>query len=107
VLATELTKLGAIVDEAVAYRTVPETEDPTGGIRRFRESGADIITFTSSSTAENFAALALPHPSGLKTASIGPITSKTMKSLGMNVDVEAKQYDIPGLVEAIVRAFGK
>jgi uroporphyrinogen III methyltransferase / synthase len=101
VLAEELTRLGAIVDEAVAYRTVPETDDVTGGIRRFREEGADMITFTSSSTVENFLALKLPMPRDIKTASIGPITSKTMRSLGLTVDVEAKQHDIPGLVGAI------
>ncbi len=103
VLAEELTRLGAIVDEAVAYRTVPETDDVSGGIKRFREEGADLITFTSSSTAENFTALKLPLPAELKTASIGPITSKTMRKLGLDVDIEAKQHDIPGLVEAICR----
>ncbi len=105
-LATQLTKLGAIVDEAIAYRTVPETGDITGGMKRFREEGADIITFTSSSTAENFQALNLPMPGGVKTASIGPITSKTMKTLGLKVDTEAKTHDIPGLVDAMVKAFG-
>ena len=100
-LARELTRLGAIVDEAVAYRTVPETNDVTGGIKRFREEGADMITFTSSSTVENFLALKLSMPRDIKTASIGPITSKTMRSLGLTVDVEAKQHDIPGLVGAI------
>lgn len=103
-LAVELTKLGAIVDEAVAYRTVPETEDVSGGIKRFREEGADFITFTSSSTAENFAALKLSLPAHLKTASIGPVTSKTMRKLGLDVDIEAPQHDIPGLVEAICKA---
>lgn len=101
VLVQELTRLGAIVDEAVAYRTVPETDDVAGGIRRFREEGADMITFTSSSTVENFLALKLPMPQEIKTASIGPITSRTMRSLGLTVDVEAKQHDIPGLVGAI------
>ena len=101
VLAEELTRLGAIVDEAVAYRTVPETNDVTGGIKRFREEGADMITFTSSSTVENFLALKLQCLRDIKTASIGPITSKTMRSLGLTVDVEAKQHDIPGLVGAI------
>ena len=104
VLATELTRLGAIVDEAVAYRTVPETEDVAGGVARFREEGADVITFTSSSTAENFAALKLPLPAHLKTASIGPITSATMRKLGLDVDIESAVHDIPGLVEAIRRA---
>lgn len=102
-LAVELTKLGAIVDEAVAYRTVPEKDDVSGGIRRFREKGADIITFTSSSTAENFAALKLPLPESLRVASIGPVTSKTIRSLGLEVDVEARKHDIPGLVEAIAK----
>ena len=105
VLPNELTKLGAIVDVAVAYRTVPETDDVCGGIARFRAEGADLITFTSSSTAEHFMALNLPLPAELKTASIGPITSQTMRDLGLRVDVEAKQYDIPGLVAAIREFF--
>ena len=102
-LAQELTRLGAIVDEAVAYRTVPETDDVTGGIQRFRDEGADMITFTSSSTVENFLALKLSIPERIKTASIGPVTSKTMRAHGLKVDVEAKQHDIPGLLEAITR----
>ena len=102
-LAQELTRLGAIVDEAVAYRTVPETDDVTGGIQRFRNEGADMITFTSSSTVENFLALKLSIPERIKTASIGPVTSKTMRAHGLKVDVEAKQHDIPGLLEAITR----
>jgi len=106
VLPKELTKLGAIVDEAIAYRTVPETEDASGALARFREEGADLITFTSSSTVENFVALKLPWPAGLKAASIGPITSKTMRDLGLKVDVEASQYDIPGLVQAIQGFYG-
>ncbi|MEY2598753.1 MAG: uroporphyrinogen-III C-methyltransferase [Verrucomicrobiota bacterium] len=105
VLPKELTKLGAIVDEAVAYRTVPETEDVSGGITRFREEGADMITFTSSSTVENFMALKLPMPPDLRMASIGPITSQTMRDLGLRVDVEASQYDIPGLIAAIEKYY--
>lgn len=102
VLPAELTKLGAIVDETVAYRTLPETEDVCGGIQRFREEGADVVTFTSSSTAENFHALGLPWPQGCKAASIGPVTSGTLMQLGYTVDVEASQHDIPGLVQAIL-----
>jgi uroporphyrinogen III methyltransferase/synthase len=101
ILASELTRMGAIVDEAIAYRTVPETADVTGGIERFRSEGADLITFTSSSTVENFLAMKLPWPATLKTASIGPVTSKTMRALGLNVDIEARHHDIPGLIAAI------
>ncbi len=101
VLPEALTKLGAIVDVVAVYRTVPETEDRSGAIARFREEGADLVTFTSSSTAENFMALKLPLPPNLQTASIGPITSATMRKLGLKVDVEASRYDIPGLLEAV------
>ena len=101
VISKELMRLGAIVDEAIAYRNIPETADVSGGIERLRSEGADFITFTSSSTVENFMALKLPWPAKLKAASIGPITSKTMRSLGLKVDVEARAHDVPGLVEAI------
>jgi len=100
-LAIELEKLGAIVDDVPAYRTVPETEDVSGGIKRFREEGADMITFTSASTAAHFMALNLPLPKGVKTASIGPVTTEQMHALGLPVDLEAPQHDIPGLVTAI------
>ena len=105
VVAVELMKQGAIVDEALAYQTVPETNDVSGGIAKFKAEGADMITFTSSSTVENFMGLNLPLPAGMKTASIGPITSKTMRELGLKVDVEAAKHDIPGLVKAISRYY--
>jgi uroporphyrinogen III methyltransferase/synthase len=106
-LSKRLTELGAIVDEAIAYRTVPETTDPSGGLDRFRAEGADLITFTSSSTVENFLVLQPRLPGTLKTASIGPITSETMRKNGLKVDVEAAKYDIDGLVDAIVAFYAK
>lgn len=107
VLPKQLSALGAIVDEGFAYRTIPETRDDTGARRRLLEEGADMITFTSSSTVENFMALNLPWPAGMKVASIGPITSKTARGLGLQVDLEARRHDIPGLVEAIAKFFSK
>ncbi len=105
VLPRELSRLGAIVDEGFAYRTVPETRDITGARHRFLEEGADLITFTSSSTVENFLALGLSWPKGMKVASIGPITSQTTRDHGLKVDVEARRHDIDGLVEAIRKFF--
>jgi len=101
VLPKELSVLGAIVDEAFAYRTVPETHDTSGARQRLAEHGADLITFTSSSTVENFLALGLPWPKGMKVASIGPITSQTARDNDLKVEIEAKHHDIDGLVEAI------
>lgn len=103
-LAEELTKRGAIVDEAVAYRTVAETGDPAGGVERFRSEGADWITFTSSSTAESFADLRVPLPEGCRTASIGPVTSQTLRALHLPVSIEATRHDIPGLIDALLEA---
>jgi uroporphyrinogen III methyltransferase / synthase len=106
-LPKELSALGAIVDEAFAYRTVPETRDTSGARRQLARDGADLITFTSSSTVENFVALGLPWPKGMRIASIGPITSKTVCDQGLTVDVEAQRHDIDGLVRAIRELFEK
>jgi uroporphyrinogen III methyltransferase/synthase len=100
-LPKELEALGAIVDVAFAYRTVAETNDRTGAKSRLATEGADMITFTSSSTVENFLALGLPWPRGMQVASIGPITSQTARDRGLTIAVEAKRHDIPGLAEAI------
>jgi uroporphyrinogen III methyltransferase/synthase len=106
-LPRELSALGAIVDEGFAYRTVPETRDQNGARRRLLEEGADLITFTSSSTVENFLALGVPWPDKMLVASIGPVTSKTARERGLEVAIEARRHDIPGLVEAIRRFFSK
>jgi uroporphyrinogen III methyltransferase/synthase len=105
-LPKALASMGAIVDEGFAYKTVPETRDVTGARARFSKEGADLITFTSSSTVENFLNLKLPWPPAMKLASIGPITSATARERGLTVDVEAKQHDIPGLVAAIQQFYG-
>lgn len=104
VIGEELSKMGAIVDEGIAYRTVKETEDVSGARARFEKEGADLITFTSSSTVDCFMDLGLPLPKNLKVASIGPITSQTAQKHGLTVDIAAEQHDIPGLVSAIVAA---
>jgi uroporphyrinogen III methyltransferase / synthase len=107
VLPKRLAELGAIVDEAIAYRTVPETKDTSGVLERFRAEEADLITFTSSSTVENFLALKLPWPAKMKTASIGPVTSDTMRKHGLSVDVEAARYDVDGLVGAVLKLWAR
>lgn len=106
VIHSALTEKGAIVDEAIAYKTEPETEDINGGRARMAEEGADVITFTSSSTVENFFKLGLDLPENVKLASIGPITSKTIIEHGHKVDIEAKESNIQGLVDAIVEYYG-
>ncbi len=101
VIANELTGMGAIVDEGLAYRTVAETEDNLEALARLKAEGADMITFTSASTVEHFLNLKVALPEGIKIASIGPVTSTAIKEHDLNVDVEAKDHSIPGLVAAV------
>jgi uroporphyrinogen III methyltransferase/synthase len=64
----------------------------------------DWITFTSSSTVQNFVAAAgVGALNGVKVASIGPVTSQTSRALGIQVTVEAAKFTVDGLVEAILR----
>lgn len=107
VISKGLTEMGAIVDDCLAYRTVPETDDPTGIISLWDRVQPDVVTFTSSSTAENFLALGLPLPDGCKAASIGPVTSATLVKAGLKPAITAKSHDIPGLVDALVAALSK
>ncbi len=107
VLPKELSALGAIVDEGLAYRTVPETRDISGARSQLEKDGADLITFTSSSTVENFLALKLAWPKGMQVASIGPVTSRTARDNGLKVEIEAQRHDVEGLVDAIRKFFEK
>jgi uroporphyrinogen-III synthase len=116
VIPRELTKLGAQVEVVEAYETVV----PRTSRKRLQVALAStknrpgVITFTSSSTVKNFVTLLTQGQEqgrlrytkqldGVKLASIGPVTSSTLRELGLRVDIEAKEYTIPGLIKAIVR----
>src|SRR5205814_1878767 len=105
-LPEALDALGAIVDDVACYKTVPETDNQTEAAQKLITEGADWITFTSSSTVENFhARFDLPEllhkfPQ-IQTAWIGPETTKALVNLGITQSVEAKKHTIEGLVEAI------
>lgn len=110
VIPRELRAAGAEVDVAEAYETVV----PVNAARKLHDLlvdghlQADIITFTSSSTARNFAAI-LPSGvspkavlEGLTVASIGPVTTATLKEIGVSSVLQAQTYTLTGLKEAIV-----
>jgi uroporphyrinogen III methyltransferase/synthase len=65
------------------------------------------LTFTSSSTARNFTSLVgadyAQRLAGVKIASIGPITSATLKELGLTPTIQADSFNIDGLVEAMLQ----
>jgi uroporphyrinogen-III synthase len=120
VLVTELQQSGAIVDVVAAYRTAGIPKDDERGrevLRMLETHQLDMLTFTSSSTVRNFmlwliqcdAAVAnsfmrpVTQHAQPKIASIGPITSQTAREFGLNVHIEAQEFTIAGLVEAIMR----
>jgi uroporphyrinogen III methyltransferase/synthase len=108
-LPKALEELGAIVDDIAVYATVAETEDPAGAGATLLESGADWITFTSSSTVEHFhVRFDLPELQKkfpqLRLASIGPETSKTLRALGLEPAIEAKEHTTDGLLAALLKA---
>ena len=64
----------------------------------------EVVTFLSSSTVDAFYASIdgdLECVKNIKFASIGPVTSETMKKYGFSVDYEAKVYDINGILDAL------
>jgi uroporphyrinogen III methyltransferase/synthase len=100
----ELRRRGATVDVVEAYRTVLP-EDASARAREILARKPDWITFTSSSTVINFLEAADREAlAGVRIASIGPITSETVRAHDLAVDVEASPHTIPGLVSAILGA---
>ncbi|HZQ92869.1 MAG TPA: uroporphyrinogen-III synthase [Terriglobales bacterium] len=107
VIPAGLRAAGAHVDVVEAYQTAA----PAGSVARLRavlgdaKRRPDVITFTSSSTARNFVEMLGDRRAlrGVMLASIGPVTSGTLRELGLRVDVEAREYTVAGLVRAIRR----
>jgi uroporphyrinogen III methyltransferase/synthase len=112
VLVRELSQLGATVVEVPAYQSqCPTTIDPTA-LAALQRQQVDIITFASSKTVKHFCQLIAGHltpnwQDRVCIASIGPQTSVTCRELLGKVDVEATEYTLPGLVEALVRHFSE
>jgi uroporphyrinogen-III synthase len=114
VIPNELRKAGAHVDVVEAYETVV----PESSRARLRvalknpKKRPHVVTFTSSSTVKNFVELLggtrkERHEvlAEVRMASIGPVTSSTLRELGLPVDIAAKEFTIPGLIEAMVGVF--
>ncbi len=104
-----LTALGAEVNEITLYRAAVPKEAPAEALSLLRDGGVDIVTFTSSSTVRNLAALLDGDVECLRetmVACIGPITADTARELGLRVDVMASEHTVPGLVRAIREGLG-
>jgi len=110
VLVDELQKLGAFVEDVPIYRTIKPSSLPETLVDALSETASTPawITFTSASTAENLWDMLTPaqrtRVAQMKRASIGPITSAALQSLGTGEwkpTLEAAVHTIEGLVRAI------
>jgi uroporphyrinogen III methyltransferase/synthase len=95
VIPEELARRGAHVDVVEAYRTAA----PEGGAEL--PAGVDFVTFTSSSTVQNF--VSMFGAGGVKGVSIGPVTTRTARALGVEIAAEANPFTVDGLVDAVLR----
>ncbi len=114
VIPRELRHMGAFLDVVEAYETViPQSSRvELRAALRDPQRRPHLITFTSSSTVNSYVALLGIRSGrsrlveGVLNASIGPVTSDTLRQHQLSVDVQATEYTIPGLIEAIVRCAG-
>lgn len=110
ILPDTLRSMGAVVNEATAYKTVMGAGNTEELIKLLEEKRIHVLTFTSSSTVKNFVKkLGSDNVQrlldGVVVASIGPITSASAKDLGLKVDVQAAEYTIDGLVQGVLDYF--
>lgn len=90
------------VDVAPAYQTIPA---PLAADADAALAGAEVVTFTSSSTVRNFVNLVGVGRVPPTVACIGPITAATARALGLEVHIEATEHTIPGLIAALEAHF--
>ncbi len=110
ILPETLRGAGAQVTVAPVYQNCPAEGDKESLRKELETGGVEMITFTSSSTVRNFLEMIDAENqeelrkilAGIKIAAIGPITAKTVTDKGLQVDVQAKEFTIPGLIQAIV-----
>ncbi|MCP4717284.1 MAG: uroporphyrinogen-III C-methyltransferase [Deltaproteobacteria bacterium] len=102
-LADGLMELGAQVERVHTYTTVRPVNVSDEQLQAVAK--VDIITFTSSSTVRNF--FAIQSQTGAVLASIGPVTSDAIRACGHDPAIEATEYTIDGLVNAIVDMYAE
>jgi uroporphyrinogen III methyltransferase/synthase len=107
VLRERLEQGGAAqVHDIAIYETRLPAALPAELLDALNDNRVDWITFTSSSTARNFTTLLggdyKSRLAATRLASIGPITSATLKELGLSPTIESEVFNIDGLVGSIL-----
>jgi uroporphyrinogen III methyltransferase/synthase len=108
VLPEGLKKLRAQVDVVTAYETINSGKKKNELEALLKENQIDVITFTSSSTVNNFVKIMgrnFSLPKSVKIACIGPVTAAAAKKAGFPVDIHQEEYTMEGLVQALIDYF--
>ena len=110
-LEAALRRLGMKVRAVTGYRTLSPALSPRMR-RELLAEPPDYLTFTSASTAKNLSRMlglgAFKRlASRCVVASIGPVTTKTLRTLGVRVHCQAKEYHVAGLLNAIESYAGR
>ena len=105
-IVDRLRRAGGIVEDVAVYHTRPTESLPASVIEAIDSKRVHSITFTSSSTATNLCAMLGPdyhsRLANVRIASIGPVTTKTLRGLNLEPTTIATTSNIDGLVDAIV-----
>ncbi len=106
ILADRLTAAGALVKDVAIYQTKIAASLPQELLEALAGKNVQWITFTSSSTVKNFLTLLgeqyREKLSGIKLASIGPVTTQSIVAVGLKPDVVSDSADVGSLANAIL-----
>ncbi len=110
-LPEALRAAGTVVDVVPVYATkTVSAERRAALVQEFEAGGIDVVPFTSSSTVQGVVELlgarAVPLLAGVVVAAIGPITASALRDRGIRIDVQASEYTVPGLLDAVEKYFG-
>ncbi|MGD2094224.1 MAG: uroporphyrinogen-III C-methyltransferase [Phycisphaerales bacterium] len=103
-----LGKAEAHVSDVPVYTIVNEKGDSDRLTEEIKSSRIDWLTFASPSSANSFVEqipLKLINSNRLRVASIGPVTSERLRTLGIKVDVTAEDHTLEGLLDAIEETY--
>lgn len=107
-LTVGLREMNIDVIEIDIYRTLPAEIDKKD-IELIMREPVDYVTFTSSSTVDNFCKAVgkddfVELSNRAKYVSIGPVTSEKIRELGGRVFCQASVSNIAGIIDAIIEA---
>lgn len=99
-----LKQAGADVHDVPLYTIDKQTPDSAELIEQIKADRINWLTFASPSSARIFfeqVSADIVNSSDVKVASIGPVTSEQLEKLGIDVDLQAVEHTIDGLLSAI------